>query len=306
MPDRVTSMRVFVRIASAGSISAAARALGMSAGMATKHLDALERHLGVKLVHRSTRHLALTEAGSGYLEACERILADLDEADAQAAAQRAEVRGVLRMNASLSFGGRFIAPLLPAFAERHPELTVELELDNSRVDPVGGGWDLLIRIGQLSDSQLQARRLADCPTAVCAAPAYLARHGTPRRVAELAGHECIAYNAPSVFGRKEWRFGADGEVRVPVAGRLVTNNGEVMLAAALGGQGLIYQPTYIVAGALARGELVTLELDAPTCPLGGIHALYPPDRRPPAKVRAMIDFLLEALQGGEGEDPPPL
>lgn len=301
MLDRITSMRVLVRTVAAGSLSAAARQLGMSAGMVTKHVDALEAHLGIKLLHRTTRHLSLTEAGVGYLEACQRLLTDLDEADAAAASQRVTARGVLRMTAPLSFGSRFIAPMLPAFSRRHPEVQLELELSNSRVDLFEGGWDLAIRIGNLPDSRLQARRLGDCPTAVCASPAYLERHGTPRLAEQLSQHNCLAYSVPSIFGNKSWGLGADGGVRVPIRGDLVTNNGEVLLAAAVGGQGVIYQPLFIVGDALRDGRLVALELDHPTCPLGGIYALYPPDRRPPAKVREMIDYLLEVLGGSTAD-----
>lgn len=297
MLDRLTSMRVFVRVLAAGSLSAAARQLGMSAGMVTKHVDALEAKLGIKLLHRSTRHLSLTEAGSGYLEACQRILAEIDEADAAAASQRITARGVLRMTAPLSFGSRFVAPLLPEFSRRHPEVQVELELSNSRVDLLEGGWDLAIRIGTLPDSLLQARQLGACPTVICAAPAYLARRGTPRLAHELSTHNCLAYSVPSIFGNKHWSLGEDGSLRVPIRGDLLTNNGDVLLAAALGGQGVIYQPRFIVGDALQAGRLVALELDHPTCPLGGIHALYPTDRRPPAKVREMIDYLCDALRG---------
>lgn len=291
--DRVTGMRVFVRAIAAGSLSAAARQLEMSPAMATKHVDALESRLGVKLLHRTTRRLTLTEAGSAYLEACQRILPEIDEAEAAAASQRVEARGLLRFNAPLAFGSRFLAPLLPAFSHRHPAVQVELGLTDSQVDMLEGGWDLLIRIGHLADSQMQARKLGDCPMCVCAAPSYLEQRGIPRRVADLVQHNCLSYTLSSWAGGKHWAFGRDGSVRVPVSGDLLANNGDALAAAAVGGQGLIYQPLFIVADALARGELVELTLDQPTCSLGGIHVLYPPDRRPPAKVRVMIDYLVE-------------
>lgn len=296
MLDRVTSMRVFVRAISAGSLSAAARQLAISAGMVTKHIDALEAQLGIKLLHRTTRHLSLTEAGSGYLEACQRILSEIDEADAAASSQRVTARGVLRISAPLSFGSRFIAPLLPEFSRLNPEVQVELELSNSRVDLFEGGWDLAIRIGNLPDSRLQARKLGECPTVICGAPSYFERYGLPRIADDLSKHNCLAYSVPSIFGNKHWSLGRDGSVRIPIRGDLLTNNGDVLLAAALGGQGIVYQPLFIVADELKTGRLVAIELDQPTCPLGGIHALYPSDRRPPAKVRAMIDYLLAALR----------
>lgn len=291
--DRITSMRVFVRAAGAGSLSAAGRHLGMSAAMATKHVNALEARLGVKLFRRSTRRLSLTEAGSTYLEACQRILPDIDEAEAAVSSQRIKASGLLRMNVPLSFGSRFVAPLIPEFARRHPEVKVELGLSDAQLDLIAGGWDLAIRIGRLADSPLQARRIGDSAMVVCAAPAYLDRRGIPRRVAELAQHNCLSYTLSPMQDGKHWAFGANGELRVPVDGDLVANNGDALLAAALGGQGIIYQPHFIVGQALDRGELVALELDKPVAELGGIHVLYPPDRRPPAKVRVMIEYLLE-------------
>lgn len=293
--DRVTSMRVFVRAASVGSLSAAARHLGMSPAMATKHVNALEARLGVKLFHRTTRRLSLTEAGSNYLEACQRILPEIDEAEAVAASQRIKATGLLRMNVPLSFGSRFIAPLMPGFSRLHPEVRVELGLSDAQLDLIADSWDLAVRIGRLADSPLQARRLGDAAMRVCAAPDYLDRRGVPRRIAELAQHNCLSYTLSAMQDSKQWTFGAHGEFRVPVGGDLLANNGDALLAAAVGGQGVIYQPDFIVGEALARGDLVVLELDKPVVELGGIHVLYPPDRRPPAKVRVMIDYLAQAF-----------
>ncbi len=295
MLDRITGMRVFARAASAGSLSAAARHLGMSPAMATKHVDALESRLGVKLFHRSTRRLTLTEAGGQYLEACQRILPEIDEIEASVASQRIEASGLLRMNVPLSFGTRYIAPLIPDFSRRHPAVKVELGLTDSRIDLLDGGWDLAIRIGWLEDSPLQARRLADCPLLICAAPRYLDERGVPRSVADLTQHNCLGYSLSSLASGTLWAFGRNGDVRVAVSGDLIANNGEALLAAAIGGQGIIYQPQFIVAPALRSGELVALELDRPCVGLGGIHVVYPPDRRPPAKVRVMIDYLVEAI-----------
>jgi len=293
MLDRITGMRIFVRAVSAGSLSAAGRYLGISPAMATKHVDALEAHLGVKLLHRTTRRLSLTEAGSDYLEACLRILPEIEEAEASAASQRVEARGLLRMNVPLTFGSRYIAPLVPAFSQRHPAVRVELGLNDSQVDLIDGGWDMAVRIGRLADSTLQARRLADCPLVVCAAPAYLDKRGVPRKVADLTQHNCLSY---TLSQSKDWAFGRDGNARVTVSGDLLANNGSALVAAAVGGQGIIYQPQFIVAGALRRGELVVLELDKPAMDVGGIHLLYPPDRRPPAKVRVMADYLIESFK----------
>lgn len=294
--DRVTSMQVFVEAASAGSLSKAARQLGMSPAMATKHVNALERRLGVKLFHRTTRRLTLTGAGSDYLEACQRILPDIEEAETTATSQGLKAAGLLRMNVPLSFGSRFVAPLMPEFGRRHPEVTVELGLSDAQVDLIADRWDLAIRIGRLVDSPLQARRLGNCAMLVCAAPDYLERCGVPRRVSDLSQHNCLSYSLSGIQNNKEWAFGTNGEFLVPATGNLIANNGDALLAAAVSGQGIIYQPHFIVSEALERGELVVLKLDKPVIELGGIHVLYPPDRRPPAKVRVMIDYLAEAFR----------
>ena len=298
--DRVISMRVFVRAASAGSLSAAGRHLGMSPAMATKHVNALEARLGVKLFHRTTRRLSLTEAGSNYLDACQRILPEIDEAEAAASSQRNKASGLLRMNVPLSFGTRFIAPLLPAFCQLHPEVRVELGLSDAQLDLISGNWDLAIRIGRLADSPLQTRQLGDSCMLVCAAPDYLDRRGVPRTVGDLAQHNCLSYTLSAMQDGRHWAFGVRGEIRVPVHGNLLANNGDALLAAAVAGQGIIYQPHFIVGDALKQGQLVALEMDKPPIKLGGIHVLYPPDRRPPAKVRVMIDYLVQQFE----QNPP--
>ena len=295
MLDRVTGMQVFARVAALGSLSAAARALGMSQTMATKHMAALEDRLGTKLLHRTTRRLSLTEAGRNYLEAAERILVDIEEADAKAAVEVAEVRGTLRLNAPVSFGIREIAPLLPDLCALHSKLTIDLGLNDRYVDLIEEGWDLAIRIGNLKSSSLVARRLAPCPAVVCAAPQYLAKHGRPKTMAALKEHNCLGYTLSRDVGADRWHFGRDGKVSVPVKANLKANNGDVLVAAAVAGQGIIYQPAFLVAPELAAGELVTLKLDHPTREFDGIYAVYPSERRPPAKVRATIDFLAERL-----------
>jgi DNA-binding transcriptional LysR family regulator len=291
MLDRFTGLKVFTRVAAAGSFSAAGRAMGLSQTMVTKHVAALEARLGVKLFHRSTRRLSITEAGRNYLEASERILADIDAADAAVAADRVEPRGLLRLNAPVTFGARQIAPLLAEFAQSHPLVTVELGLNDRLVDLAEEGWDLAIRIGSLSDSSLIARRLAPFRTVVCAAPAYLKARGRPRTVQDLAEHNCLGYTLSRLTGADRWVFGARGEVTIEVSGNLRANNGDALRAAAIAGQGLIYQPSFVVADELRAGTLVALTLDQPTIEFGGVYAVYLPDRNPAAKVRAFIDFI---------------
>ena len=300
--DRISSMRVFVRAASVGSISAAARHIGMSAAMATKHIDALELRLGVKLFHRTTkrRSLTLTEAGNHYLDACERILADIDEAEAAVSSQRIKANGLLRMNIPVSFGTRFIAPRILEFSHRHPEVKIELGLSDAQLDIIAGSWDLAIRIGQLEDSPLKTRRLGDSFMRVCASPDYLDNRGIPRSVNDLTQHNCLSYTLSDMQNSEHWAFGKKGEYKVPISGDLVANSGDALLAAAVAGQGVIYQPHFIVGEALNQGKLVDLVLDKPVMDIGGIHVIYPPDRHPPAKVRVMIDYLVEVF----GKNPP--
>ncbi|NBJ12626.1 LysR family transcriptional regulator [Microvirga arsenatis] len=290
MLDRVTGMQVFVRVAALGSFSAAARELDLSQTMVTKHVAALEERLGVKLLHRSTRRLTLTEGGRSYLAACERILAEIEEAEAEASLERIEPRGVLRLNVPLTFGFRHIAPAIPEFNRLHPAVSFDLGLADRYVDLIEEGWDLAIRIGRLKDSSLVARRLAPCRTVVCAAPSYLKEHGTPRSLEDLAGHNCLGYTLPSAIGANRWTFGLEGETVVPVQGNLRANNGDALLAAAVAGQGLIYQPTFIVGDSLRDGSLVRVLGSYPTYE-PGIHAVLPSGRQAPAKVRAFVEFL---------------
>jgi DNA-binding transcriptional LysR family regulator len=283
-------MQVFVRVAALGSFSAAARALDLSQTMVTKHIAAIEDRLGVKLLHRSTRKLVLTEGGRSYLAACERILAEIEEAEASTSLDRVEPRGLLRLNVPLTFGFRQIAPALAAFSRLYPAVTVDLGLADRYVDLIEEGWDLAIRIGRLKDSSLVARRLAPCRTLVCAAPSYLAAHGAPRSLEDLAAHNCLGYTLPSAIGAQRWAFGPEGDIVVPVQGNLRANNGDALLAAALAGQGLIYQPTFLVGDGLRDGSLVQVLGDHPTLDLG-VHAVLASGRQAPAKVRAFVEFL---------------
>jgi DNA-binding transcriptional LysR family regulator len=296
--DRMTGLEVFAKVASCGSLSAAARALGLSQTMVTKHIAAIEGRLGVKLFHRTTRKLSITEAGRNYLEASERILAEFEEADTSVGADRVEPRGLLRLTAPVVFGSSQIAPLLTEFSALHPRISIELGLNDRLVDLAEEGWDLAIRIGKLRDSSLIARRLAPSRLVLCGAPSYLKRQGRPKTVSSLTDHNCLGYTLSQVTDH--WIFGARGDVKVRISGNLRANNGEALRAAAVAGHGLIYQPAFIVADDLRAGNLVALALDHPTFALGGIYAVYLPDRHPPAKIRCFIDF----IAGRFAPDPP--
>jgi DNA-binding transcriptional LysR family regulator len=290
MLDRITSMQVFVRVAALGSFSAAARSLDLSQTMVTKHVAALESRLGIKLLHRSTRKLVLTEGGRNYLTACERILAEIEEAEASTSLDRIEPRGTLRLNVPLTFGFREVAPALAEFSRLHPALTVDLGLADRYVDLIEEGWDLAIRIGRLKDSSLVTRKLAPCRVLVCAAPAYLDTHGTPQTLEDLRNHNCLGYTLPSALSASRWLFGPEGETSIPVSGNLRANNGDALLTAAVAGQGLIYQPTFLVGDSLRDGSLVRILTKYPAPELG-VHAVLPSGRQAPAKVRAFVEFL---------------
>ncbi len=295
MLDRITGMHVFSRAVHAGSLSAAARQLSLSPGMATKHLDALETRLGVRLLHRSTRKLTLTEAGQQYLELCARLLPELDEVEAMIAAQRVEATGLLRLNVPLSFGVRYVAPLIPTFSQKHPKVTVELGLNDRIVDLMDEGWDLTIRVGHLKDSRLISRKLAESAMIICAAPRYWAACGRPNRWIDLQDHNCLGSSISAIGQPNEWLFGKDRSKRLIVNGTMRANNGDALVAAAAAGLGVLYQPDFIVADAIRRGDLERVALDDRNADVGGIHLVYAPDRSPPAKVRAMIDFLVEVV-----------
>ena len=300
MSDRLTGMEVFVRAIASGSLSAAARAMGMSPAMAAKHLDALERRLGVTLVSRTTRKLSLTEPGQRFREAAERMLADLLEAEAAATASTTRIDGLLRVNAPVSFGTRYLAPLVDKFLRQYPDLQLELGLNDRMVDLLDEGWDLAIRIGRMRDSSLIARKLVPVRLVLCAAPAYLAEHGTPRTIADLSSHDCLGYTLAPITAAEQWSFGSKGEILVPVRGSLRANNGDVLLAAAITGRGLLYTPRFVVAAALDDGLLTEITLDVPAVELGAVYAVTHPNRRPTARVRCWTDFLAHEFRAFAG------
>lgn len=285
-----------MRAVALGGLSAAARDMGMSPTMAARHLNALEARLGATLVNRTTRRLALTEAGAAYLDKVEHILAELREAEAEVSARTLAVEGLLRVSAPAAFGVLHLGELIAEFHQLHPEVTIELGLNDRYVDLLEERWDMAIRIGKLADSSLVARKLADARLNICASPAYLAARGTPRTVADLATHDCLGYTLSALIGTSHWGFGADGGIRQPVRGSFHANNGEVLVQAAVAGQGLVYGPRFLTAKAVAEGRLVEITLDAPFMEMGAIHAITHAARKPAAKTRAWIDFLSHRLR----------
>jgi len=294
MLDRLTGLQVFTRVVVTGSFSAAGRSLSLSQTMVTKHVAALEARLGVALFQRSTRRLSLTEAGRLLLEGGQKLLADYEQIEQVVAAERQEPRGVLRLNAPVSFAIRHVAPILAEFRRMFPLVNVELGVSDRPIDMIEEGWDLTLRIQSMPSSSLRARKLAPIRMVVCAAPDYLACAGIPTTVQDLQHHQCLGYALSEVAGASRWSFGARGERSVAISGPLVANNGDVLREAALAGQGIIYQPTFLLADELRAGRLRAISLDCQPIDELDLHAVYVPGTVMPLKVRAMIDFLLGA------------
>ncbi len=300
MLDRVTGMQVFAKVAALGSFSAAARSLGLSQTMVTKHIAAIEKRLGARLFQRTTRRLTLTEAGARYRSASERILAEIEEAESEAASTATELTGALRLNLPLAFGLREVVPAAAEFAALYPGLSVDVGLSDRVVDLVEEGWDLAIRIGRLGDSTLVARKLAPIRTILCATPSYLAAHGTPNTVADLKVHNCLGYTLPTPAAADRWAFGADGQLVVQVSGTFHANNGDALREAALAGIGLVNQPVFLFDEDLRAGRLVALALDQPLFQFANVYAVHATGRHVPAKIRTFGDFLAERWAG----EPP--
>lgn len=288
--DRLATMEAFVRVADSKSFSEAARRLRSSKSLVSRQVAALEAELGVRLFHRTTRSLTLTEEGRGYHAQVTRILAEIDDANRSVSQAQAAPRGKLKLSAPMSFGILHLAPALPDFFACCPEVQIDLSLNDRYVDVVDEGFDLAIRIGRLADSSLVARKLATLRMILCASQDYLDRHGAPQTPADLGKHQCLCYSTNAQA--PEWRLVApDGApLNVPIDGRLHANNGDVLRIAALRGQGIVYLPSFIVGADLQAGTLVSLLPDYIPADTG-IHAVYPHSRHLSAKVRAFIDFL---------------
>ncbi len=287
--DRLTSMAVFVAAVERGGFAAAAARFAISPAMASKHVRALEDRVGTKLLHRTTRRRNLTEAGRVYFERCKSVLAAVEAAESHLRGHDAAVRGTLRVTAPVSFGARCLAPALVDFMRLHPEVRIDLLLNDRVVDLIDEELDAAIRVGRLGDSTLMARPLAPYRVCLCASPSYLARHAVPRTPADLARHSCLGFAVTR--GRTTWRWlDARHPGGAPVEVRLSTNNGEALRQAALAGGGIILQPEVLVADDLRSGRLRRL-LAAFEPPPRPMHVLTLPDRPPPARIRAFVDFV---------------
>lgn len=289
--DRLGDLDIFARIVAARSMSAAGRELGLSPAVISKRVRRLEERLGVRLLQRTTRTLVLTEAGKGFHERVVAILAAVEEAEASAMSGAAEARGLLRVSAPTSFGRMHVAPHLKRFLDANPQVTVDLALSDAFVDVVGEGLDLAIRIADLSDSSLIAKKLAPSHRVLVATPGYLAARGTPARLADLEGHTLLVHGTP------EWRLeGPEGPQSIRIASPLRTNSSEVVREAVLSGAGIALRSTWDVGPELKSGLLVRVLPPWRSSSRVAIHAIYPTRRHLEQKTRAFIAFL-EGLYG---------
>lgn len=293
--DRVGDLSLFLRVLDLGSISAAARSLDLSVAVASQRLKRLERELGVRLLHRTTRQLHPTPEGAALAEQGRALVDDLEALTGGLRKSATEVSGTLRMTLPASFGRQYISPLLPAFLALHPQLKLSVNLDDQMLDLVGSGFDLGIRIGALGDSGLVARQLAVNRRVLCASPGYLRRHGQLQTPADLAAHDCLLLVGSQ--GRQDvWHLGdgKGGDIAQRVHGRFESTQGELLRDAAVAGLGIALHSTWHVHEELRAGTLAVVLPEYPIAPTG-IHAVMPQRRLVPPRVRAFVDFLAGRL-----------
>ncbi len=294
--DRFNAMQAFRAVAELGNLTAAAKRLNLSKSVVSKQIAALEQHLGVRLLNRTTRRVRLTDAGQHYHERCAHILGELEDLEGAMQAVHEQPTGQLRVTVPVSFGQRHLAPLLPGFLAAYPGINVDITLDDRHIDLVAAGMDAAVRISELGDSSLIARRLGACEGWIAAAPDYLARNGTPLEPQDLAHHNCLVYAyAPHA---SEWAFtdAARRPQRVAVSGNLRANNGETLIQAAVQGTGIIRVPDFLAADAVDDGRLERV-LSAYGTDNPGIYIVYPYTRHVSARLRAFIDYLSNAFRG---------
>jgi DNA-binding transcriptional LysR family regulator len=288
--DRFLEMRAFAAVVDGGSFVKAAESLGVSKAAVSRHVAELEARLGVRLLHRTTRRLSLTGEGERFYPRCRELLAELESAEAEVTSATALAVGQLKVNVPVTFGILHLAPVWAAFREQHPQVTLDITLADRVVDLVDEGYDLAVRIARLPSSSLVSRPLTTTRMVLCASPQYLARHGEPRHPSELAGHAVWAY--AYFAGGDEWPFeGPDGPVVARIQPCVRTNSGDTCLAGALHHQGIVLQPSFLVAPELRAGRLVELMPGYRSIELG-VYVVYPSRKHVTRKVRALVDFLV--------------
>ncbi|MEQ8822846.1 MAG: LysR family transcriptional regulator [Filomicrobium sp.] len=289
--DKLEAMNAFAKVVAHGSYAEAGRRLGLTRSAVSKAVKELEQLLGVRLLDRTTRRVSATEAGRAYYERCVDILASVEETELQIARLHDEPRGVLKVNAPMSFGALYLGSAISEFMGQYPELTIEMALSDRFIDPIEEGVDVTVRIGELADSSLIARKLAPARLVLAASPDYLKAHGKPKSADDLKEHRCLHYGHTTSMPR--WQLMVDGQpASVPVTAVMCSNNGDILRKGALQGTGIALLPTFIIGQDIADGALRQVLPECEPTPLG-IYALYAPNRYLAAKTRVLIDFLRE-------------
>lgn len=293
--DRLTEMEAFAMVVDQGGFTDAARKMGISKSAVSKHVSALESRLGARLLNRTTRRVSPTEIGLAYYDRARRVLNDAGEADALVTAMQSEPSGQLRLTVPTDFGVNHVSPLMGGFLQAYPDISLNMVLDNRYVELISEGFDMAIRVGELEDSSLKARKICETTMRMIGAPSYFEKHGYPERIEDLNQHRLLHYSNEAQGN--VWKVIApSGEKRmVRSAGSLSVNDGQSLLKAAIGGFGIAFLPSFLYGAALRDGAL---EEAMPHLPLDvqGIYAVYPPGRYPQPKVRAMIDYLVDAFR----------
>ena len=292
--DRLTEMEAFATVVDQGGFTDAAKKMGISKSAVSKHVSALEARLGARLLNRTTRRVSPTEIGLAYYDRARRVLTDAGEADALVTSMQSDPSGLLRISVATDFGVNHLSPVLGEFLQEFPDITVNMVLNNRYVELISEGFDMAIRIGELEDSSLRARKLTETSRRMVASPSYFQKHGRPQRIDDLNEHKLLHYS--NAANSAVWKLTApSGEKRqVRTAGWLTVNDGQSLLNAAISGLGIAYLPSFLYAEALDQG---LVEDAIPDLPLEtqGIYAVYPPGRFTQPKVRAFIDFLAHAF-----------
>lgn len=302
--DRLSSMAVFVKTCELGSFAATAEAMGMSPQMVAKHVVFLEDRLGTALLHRTTRRQSLTDVGRVFYDRCKQLLSEVEAAESVAHDMRSQPKGVLRVNAPVTFGAYSLAPFVTRYLDRYPDMRIDLTLNDRFVDPLEEGFEVMIRIGEVEDLSLIAIPLAPYRLIACASPEYLTRRGTPRLPLDLEQHDCLAYgDGPSSIPCR-WQFTSCGKTEeVRISGRIRSNDWKALLHAAIAGYGITLGPESVLETEISAGRLVQILPDhqAPSRPM---HVIYPVGRRPTAKVQSFVEALIEEFGQVEEEFKP--
>ncbi len=295
--DRLDAMRAFVTVVSEGAFTRAADRLGMSPQLVSKYVSQLEKHLGVRLLNRTTRQIHLTEAGASYHQRAQQVLNDIEDMECQVGDLQTEARGLLRISAPVSFAIRHMAPLLSGFQKAHPGVGIDLQLNDRKVDVVEEGFDVVLRIGHLRSSSLIARKIAPIRMVVCAAPDYLEQNGTPRHLEDLQGHRYLRYSYIELDSSQPLHRWLQNNGQNDSNG-MASNNGDVLVEAAIAGAGIALQPTFISGPAIKEGKLQVILQEYEPEPMG-LYAVYAHRQLLASKVRSFIDYI-----DGYFGDPP--